>query len=93
MSSKYGAACQVKENESLQNIKHMMRDIILSTINKKRQQEKPEQKNTTQDPNIKQTKIWHGFDLLVEGKKGELVKMEILVKIKITSDFDFNQNQ
>lgn len=42
----------------------------------------PEQKNTTHGPNTVQTKIWHGFDLLVEVKKEELVKMEILVKIK-----------
>lgn len=48
------------------------------------QQNKTKQKPHA--PNIKQTKIWHDFDLLVEKKKGEMSPV-ILILTKV-SDFD-----
>lgn len=54
------------------------RDIILSTI-KKKIGNAQEKKNTTHGQNAKQPIIWHGFDLLVEGKKGEILPVTLLL--------------
>lgn len=63
----------------------MMRDIISSTTQQKTIKNAKE-KNTTRGPNTEQPKIWRDFDLLVEGKKGEISLMTLI--LSRVSDFD-----
>lgn len=36
-------------------------------------------KKSTHRPNIKQPKIWHGFDLPLEGKKGDISPVTLIL--------------